>query len=51
MLLCCTVGVDVASMHIIKTQRPTTMLTDVKNLVTTKGSLNQPNDEGVTLVI
>ncbi|XP_038145588.1 unconventional myosin-XVI isoform X1 [Cyprinodon tularosa] len=43
-------GVDVASMHIIKTQRPTTMLTDVKNLVTTKGSLNQPNDEGVTLL-
>ncbi|KAM4561355.1 unconventional myosin-XVI isoform 2-T3 [Fundulus diaphanus] len=43
-------GVDVASMHTMKTQRPTTMLTDVKHLVTTGGTLNQPNDEGVTLL-
>lgn len=45
------VGVNVASMHTMKTQRPTTMLSDVKHLVTTGGTLNLPNDEGVTLVI
>uniref|UniRef100_A0A3Q2PQ17 Myosin motor domain-containing protein n=1 Tax=Fundulus heteroclitus TaxID=8078 RepID=A0A3Q2PQ17_FUNHE len=43
-------NVDVASMHTMKTQRPTTMMNDVKHLVTTGGTLNQPNDEGVTLL-
>uniref|UniRef100_A0A087Y002 Myosin XVI n=1 Tax=Poecilia formosa TaxID=48698 RepID=A0A087Y002_POEFO len=43
-------GVNVASMHTMKTQRPTTMLSDVKHLVTTGGTLNQANDEGVTLL-
>uniref|UniRef100_A0A3B5MP97 Myosin motor domain-containing protein n=1 Tax=Xiphophorus couchianus TaxID=32473 RepID=A0A3B5MP97_9TELE len=43
-------NVNVTSMHTIKTQRPTTMLSDVKHLVTTGGTLNQPNDEGVTLL-
>ncbi|XP_072252998.1 unconventional myosin-XVI isoform X1 [Leuresthes tenuis] len=43
-------GVDVSAMHAMKTQRPSTMLSDVKQLVATAGSLNQPNDDGVTLL-
>ncbi|XP_038575834.1 unconventional myosin-XVI-like [Micropterus salmoides] len=43
-------GVDVSSMHTMKTQRPSTMLSDVRQLVTTGGSLNQTNDDGVTLL-
>ncbi|TDH06699.1 hypothetical protein EPR50_G00116980 [Perca flavescens] len=43
-------GVDVSSMHSMKTQRPSTMLSDVRQLVATGGSLNQPNDDGVTLL-
>ncbi|KAM9344023.1 unconventional myosin-XVI [Pholidichthys leucotaenia] len=43
-------GVDVSSMHAMKTQRPTTMLSDVRQLVASEGSLNQPNDDGVTLL-
>ncbi|XP_029967147.1 unconventional myosin-XVI isoform X2 [Salarias fasciatus] len=43
-------GVDVSSMHAMKTQRPSTMLSDVRQLVATGGSLNQPNDDGVTLL-
>ncbi|XP_028249307.1 unconventional myosin-XVI isoform X2 [Parambassis ranga] len=43
-------GVDVSSMYAIKTQRPSTMLSDVRQLVATGGSLNQPNDDGVTLL-
>ncbi|XP_034549269.1 unconventional myosin-XVI isoform X3 [Notolabrus celidotus] len=43
-------GVDVSSMHTMKMQRSNTMLSDVRQLVTTGGSLNQPNDEGVTLL-
>uniref|UniRef100_A0A8D0A881 Myosin motor domain-containing protein n=1 Tax=Sander lucioperca TaxID=283035 RepID=A0A8D0A881_SANLU len=43
-------GVDVSSMHSMKTQRPSTMLSDVRHLVATGGSLNQPNDDGVTLL-
>lgn len=37
-------------MHTMKTQRPNTMLSDVRQLVATGGGLNQPNDDGVTLV-
>ncbi|XP_019116728.2 unconventional myosin-XVI isoform X2 [Larimichthys crocea] len=43
-------GVDVSSMHTMKTQRPSTMLSDVRQLVSTGASLNQPNDDGVTLL-
>uniref|UniRef100_A0A3B4Z141 Unconventional myosin-XVI-like n=1 Tax=Stegastes partitus TaxID=144197 RepID=A0A3B4Z141_9TELE len=43
-------GVDVSSMHAMKTQRPSTMLSDVRQLVATGGSLNQPNGDGVTLL-
>ncbi|XP_051814534.1 unconventional myosin-XVI isoform X2 [Acanthochromis polyacanthus] len=43
-------GVDVSSMHAMKTQRPSTMLSDVRQLVATGGSFNQPNDDGVTLL-
>ncbi|KAM4558302.1 unconventional myosin-XVI isoform 2-T2 [Odontesthes bonariensis] len=43
-------GVDASAMHTMKTQRPSTMLSDVKQLVATAGSLNQPNDDGVTLI-
>uniref|UniRef100_A0A8C4E9G1 Myosin XVI n=1 Tax=Dicentrarchus labrax TaxID=13489 RepID=A0A8C4E9G1_DICLA len=43
-------GVDVPSMHTMKTQRPSTMLSDVRQFVATGGSLNQPNDDGVTLL-
>lgn len=46
----CFVGVDVSSMHTMKKQRPSTMLSDVRQLVATGGSLNQPNDDRVTLV-
>ncbi|KAM3861733.1 LOW QUALITY PROTEIN: unconventional myosin-XVI [Diretmus argenteus] len=43
-------GVDVSSMHTMRTQRPSTMLSDVRHLVAAGGSLNQPNDDGVTLL-
>lgn len=43
-------GVDVSSMHAMKIQRPSTMLSDVRQLVASGGSLNQPNEEGITLV-
>uniref|UniRef100_UPI003AAAD176 unconventional myosin-XVI n=1 Tax=Centroberyx gerrardi TaxID=166262 RepID=UPI003AAAD176 len=43
-------GVDVSSMHTMRTQRPSTMLSDVRQLIATRGSLNQPNDDGVTLL-
>ncbi|XP_053295375.1 unconventional myosin-XVI [Pleuronectes platessa] len=43
-------GVDVSSMHTMKTQRPNTMLSDVRQLVATGVSLSQPNKEGVTLL-
>ncbi|KAM9709629.1 unconventional myosin-XVI isoform 1-T1 [Menidia menidia] len=43
-------GVDVSAMHTMKTQRPSTMLSDVKQLVAKAGNLNQPNDDGVTLL-
>lgn len=37
-------------MHAMKTQRPSTMLSDVRQLVATGESLNQANDDRVTLV-
>lgn len=49
-LFLCYLGVDVSSMHAMKTQRPSTMLSDVRQLVATGVNLSQPNDDGVTLV-
>ncbi|XP_035266234.1 unconventional myosin-XVI isoform X2 [Anguilla anguilla] len=43
-------GVDVVSMHLMKTQRAMTMLSDVQQLVAAGGSVNQHNEEGVTLL-
>uniref|UniRef100_A0A8C7YQ64 Myosin XVI n=1 Tax=Oryzias sinensis TaxID=183150 RepID=A0A8C7YQ64_9TELE len=43
-------GVDVTSLHTMKTQRPNNMLADVKQLVASGGSLNLPNEDGVTLL-
>ncbi|XP_067372242.1 unconventional myosin-XVI isoform X2 [Channa argus] len=43
-------GVDMSSMHAIKTQRPSTMLSDVRQLVATGNSINLVNDDGVTLL-
>ncbi|XP_056289337.1 unconventional myosin-XVI [Pseudoliparis swirei] len=43
-------GVDVSSVHAMTMQRRSTMLSDVRQLVATRGSLNQPNDDGVTLL-
>ncbi|TNN63605.1 Unconventional myosin-XVI [Liparis tanakae] len=34
----------------MKTQRRSAMLSDVRQLVATRGSLSQPNDDGVTLL-
>lgn len=39
-----------SSMHTMKMQRPSTMLSDVRQLLATGGGLNQANDDGVTLV-
>ncbi|XP_053732780.1 unconventional myosin-XVI isoform X1 [Synchiropus splendidus] len=43
-------GVDVSSMHAMKTQRPATMLSDVRQLIAAGGTLDQANDDGVTLL-
>uniref|UniRef100_A0A3B4ABR4 Myosin motor domain-containing protein n=1 Tax=Periophthalmus magnuspinnatus TaxID=409849 RepID=A0A3B4ABR4_9GOBI len=43
-------NVDMSSMHTMKTQRASTMLSDVRQLVATGGGLNQSNDDGVTLL-
>ncbi|XP_028991848.1 unconventional myosin-XVI isoform X3 [Betta splendens] len=43
-------GVDVSSIHAMKTQRPSTMLSDVRQLVASGESLNQSNDDRVTLL-
>lgn len=43
-------GVDMTSMHTMKIQRATTMMSDVKQLLATGASLNLPNEDGVTLV-
>ncbi|XP_016117593.1 unconventional myosin-XVI-like [Sinocyclocheilus grahami] len=42
--------VDMSSMHQMKTQRSSTMLSDVRQLVSSGGSVNQQNDDGVTLL-
>ncbi|XP_016360932.1 unconventional myosin-XVI-like [Sinocyclocheilus anshuiensis] len=39
-----------SSMHQMKTQRSSTMLSDVRQLVSSGGSVNQQNDDGVTLL-
>ncbi|XP_071197181.1 unconventional myosin-XVI-like isoform X2 [Salvelinus alpinus] len=43
-------GIDVLSMHTMRTQRPSTMLSDVRQLVSSGVSLNQRNNDGVTLL-
>uniref|UniRef100_A0A8C7VKV7 Myosin XVI n=1 Tax=Oncorhynchus mykiss TaxID=8022 RepID=A0A8C7VKV7_ONCMY len=43
-------GIDVLSMHTMRTQRPSTMLSDVRQLVSSGVSLNQRNSDGVTLL-
>uniref|UniRef100_A0A671SNI0 Unconventional myosin-XVI-like n=1 Tax=Sinocyclocheilus anshuiensis TaxID=1608454 RepID=A0A671SNI0_9TELE len=43
-------GVDMSSMHQMKTQRSSTMLSDVRQLVSSGGFVNQQNDDGVTLL-
>ena len=48
--VCVGPGVDVSSMHTMKTQRANTMLSDVRQLVASGGGLNHTNDDGVTLV-
>lgn len=50
MHLVCHSGVDVTSMHTMKMQRASTMMSDVKQLLAAGTSLNQPNEDGVTLV-
>ncbi|XP_064166257.1 unconventional myosin-XVI-like isoform X3 [Anguilla rostrata] len=43
-------GVDWAALRCVKMQRPAVMLSDVQQLVATEGSVNQSNDDGVTLL-
>ncbi|XP_077392246.1 unconventional myosin-XVI isoform X2 [Festucalex cinctus] len=43
-------GVDVSSLHAMRTQRPNAMLSDIGQLVAAAADLNQPNDDGVTLL-
>ncbi|KAM4795077.1 unconventional myosin-XVI [Rhinophrynus dorsalis] len=43
-------GVDLTSLRLMKTQRANVMLSDVKQLLTAGGSVNEKNDEGVTLL-
>ncbi|XP_034142653.1 unconventional myosin-XVI [Esox lucius] len=43
-------GVDMSSMNSMRTQRPNAMLCDVRQLVSSGGSLNQRNHDGVTLL-
>ncbi|XP_072542195.1 unconventional myosin-XVI isoform X3 [Salminus brasiliensis] len=43
-------GVDVSSMHQMKTQRASIMLSDVRQLVSSGASVNQRNEDGVTLL-
>lgn len=43
-------GVELNSLRQMKIQRPMTMLTDVRQLISNGGSVNQKNDEGITLV-
>ncbi|KAL7881645.1 hypothetical protein AOLI_G00084930 [Acnodon oligacanthus] len=43
-------GVNVSSMHQMKTQRASVMLSDVRQLVGSGASVNQRNEDGVTLL-
>ncbi|XP_051567236.1 unconventional myosin-XVI-like [Myxocyprinus asiaticus] len=43
-------GVDLSSMHQMKMQRSSTMLSDVRQLLSSGGGVNQQNDDGVTLL-
>ncbi|XP_005997066.2 unconventional myosin-XVI [Latimeria chalumnae] len=43
-------AVDVNSLWQMKTQRPVAMMSDIRNLLVAGGSVNQKNDEGVTLL-
>jgi len=43
-------GVELNSLRQMKIQRSMTMLTDVRQLISSGGSVNQKNEEGVTLV-
>uniref|UniRef100_A0A672TVC4 Myosin XVI n=1 Tax=Strigops habroptila TaxID=2489341 RepID=A0A672TVC4_STRHB len=43
-------GVELNSLRQMKIQRSMTMLTDVRQLISSGGSVNQKNDEGVTLL-
>ncbi|NXD09668.1 MYO16 protein, partial [Nothocercus nigrocapillus] len=43
-------GIDLNSLRQMKIQRPMTMLTDVRQLISSGGNVNQKNDEGVTLL-
>ncbi|XP_055658491.1 unconventional myosin-XVI isoform X1 [Falco peregrinus] len=43
-------GVELNSLRQMKIQRPMTMLTDVRQLISSGGTVNQKNDEGVTLL-
>ncbi|XP_416950.4 unconventional myosin-XVI isoform X1 [Gallus gallus] len=43
-------GVELNSLRQMKIQRAMTMLTDVRQLISSGGSVNQKNDEGVTLL-
>ncbi|KAL2081193.1 hypothetical protein ACEWY4_023046 [Coilia grayii] len=43
-------GVDLTSLHLMRTQRASTMLSDVRQLINTGVSLNQHNEDGVTLL-
>ncbi|XP_067890237.1 unconventional myosin-XVI isoform X2 [Heterodontus francisci] len=43
-------GVDTNSLRQMKMQRPSKMLTDVRNLLAAGGNVNLMNDEGVTLL-
>ncbi|XP_046701110.1 unconventional myosin-XVI isoform X2 [Silurus meridionalis] len=43
-------GVDVSSVHQMKSQRASAMLSDVRQLVNSGASVNQRNEDGVTLL-
>ncbi|XP_071991657.1 unconventional myosin-XVI isoform X2 [Engystomops pustulosus] len=43
-------GVDLTSLQQIRTQRAAVMLSDVKQLLAASGSVNEKNDDGVTLL-
>ncbi|XP_053311241.1 unconventional myosin-XVI [Spea bombifrons] len=43
-------GIDLPSLQQMRTQRAKVMLSDVKQLIASNGSVNERNDEGVTLL-